>query len=324
MAHKVTSPLSGNHVYRSPFRADNNTVTEPIAIVFILGPARSGTSLLYRLLALHPEVAFISNWNSRFPRVAAVGALQRATRSSRSLRRQWFRPDGNAYVYGRTRPLSERLVPAPVEGEPVFALAGINEDGTTRSPDAVDALRNQIARISRYTGGTFFVNKRVANNRRIALIHRAFPEAHFITITRDGRAVALSLSRVNWWQDSTVWWAGETPTEWAGRGNDPWELCAGNWVHEIDAIDEGLSDIPKEQQTTITYEALVADPCEQLTRVAESIGLPLDDSWLDEVGSVPLPANDHWRTELSDSVVRTITDVQRTTLQRLGYIVDES
>jgi len=311
-------------LFRDTIHADNNRMTEPTTVVFILGPARSGTSLLYRLLALHPDVAFISNWNSRFPRVAAISAFQRVTRSSRSLRRQWFRADGNAYVYGHKRPLSERLVPAPVEGEPVFASAGVNEDGTTGRPDAVDALRNRFTRISQFAGGTHFINKRVANNRRIALIHRSFPEAHFVTIMRDGRAVALSLSRVHWWPSSTVWWADETPTEWAERGNDPWELCAGNWVHEVDAIEEGLADIPNEQQTTIRYETLVADPCEQLTRVAESIGLPLDESWLNAVRSVPLPDNDHWKTELSDSAIRTITDVQRTTLQRLGYIEDES
>ena len=38
--------------------------------VFILGPARSGTTLLYKGLCLHPEIAFISNWSARFPRLS--------------------------------------------------------------------------------------------------------------------------------------------------------------------------------------------------------------------------------------------------------------
>ena len=37
------------------------------APVFLLGPARSGTSLLYKLLCLHRDVAFISNYVARAP-----------------------------------------------------------------------------------------------------------------------------------------------------------------------------------------------------------------------------------------------------------------
>ena len=41
---------------------------------FILGPARSGTTLLYKVLCLHPQVAFISNWRSRFAGLPAVAS----------------------------------------------------------------------------------------------------------------------------------------------------------------------------------------------------------------------------------------------------------
>src|SRR6266576_161164 len=69
---------------------------------FIIGPARSGTSLLYKALCLHPDAAFISNWLARCPSVAALAALNRFARgSSARARRHWFWDDANAYVYGR-------------------------------------------------------------------------------------------------------------------------------------------------------------------------------------------------------------------------------
>ena len=300
-------------------------MTEPQRSIFILGPARSGTSLLYRLLALHPDVAYISNWNARYPKATAVAALQRATRSSRSLRRRWFQVDGNAYVYGRRRPLSERLIPAPVEGEPVFTAAGILVDGSITNPNAADALRESIESITRFSGGTHFVNKRVANNQRIDLIHQALPEARFISIVRDGRAVALSLSGVNWWKDTEVPWAGVTPTEWEEQGNDPWELCARNWLNDIEAVETGLSDVPDRLQTTVTYEGFIATPTAQLKRLAEAVDLPISESWIREVESIPFPDhNQQWKKILPADAIRTITEIQEPALHRLGYLGTDS
>ncbi|MBV9253816.1 MAG: sulfotransferase, partial [Actinobacteria bacterium] len=35
--------------------------------LFLVGAPRSGTSLLYKALCLHPDAAYISNWVNRFP-----------------------------------------------------------------------------------------------------------------------------------------------------------------------------------------------------------------------------------------------------------------
>ena len=96
--------------------------------MFLLGPARSGTSLLYRMLCLHPRVAYISNFQRRLPGFAPVAGLDRLPRRLPGMRRAIWFPDGsNAYVYGRRRSWRERVFPAPVEGESVFARCGIPE-----------------------------------------------------------------------------------------------------------------------------------------------------------------------------------------------------
>src|SRR6266542_3077460 len=129
-----------------------------LAPLFIVGAPRSGTSLLYKLLCLHPRAAWISNWGRRAPGQPALAMLNRlAPRLPATRRRAWFGADGgNAYVYGRPRPLVE-----------------------------------------------------------------AFPRARFVNLIRDGRAVAYSLSRVDWWEDGVVWWYGQTPRRWREEGRDP-------------------------------------------------------------------------------------------------------
>ena len=47
------------------------------APVFLIGAPRSGTSLLYKSLALHEGFGYISNYNERLPRWSAVSALNR-------------------------------------------------------------------------------------------------------------------------------------------------------------------------------------------------------------------------------------------------------
>ena len=92
----------------------------------------------------------------------------------------------------------------------------------------------------------------------------AFPNARFVDITRDGRAVAVSLSRVDWWESSVVWVStaarAEGVASTTGRG-DPWEiLCARNWVEEVRAIDSGIEELNPKQVLRLTYEEFTAEP----------------------------------------------------------------
>ena len=79
-------------------------------------------------------------------------------------------------------------------------------------------------------------------------------------MSRDGRAVARSLLAVDWWPDTDIWWWGGTPRDWAREGGDPLELAAKHWVHEVEAIEEGLAGISSRRVLRVSYEALVRSP----------------------------------------------------------------
>jgi hypothetical protein len=292
--------------------------------VFILGPARSGTTLLYKVLCLHPQVAFISNWRARFGGVPAFARLNRVARRLPSLaRRTWFEAGANAYVYGSRRRLGDRLFPTPVEGEPVYTRAGVARPGGA-DPAGVDprvALPAAFRSIRRQGNGSCLVSKRIANNVRIPLLQRIFPDARFVVLIRDGRAVADSLARVDWWESSFVWWYGGTPAAWRAEGRDPWELCARNWVEEIRAIEEGLQTVPDDHVLRLRYEDVVVNPTHAFEQIATFVGLPDDAAWRTSLAALPISdQNEGWRTRLDPAVVDRITEHQRAELERFGYV----
>ena len=296
--------------------------TTPQGPVFLLGAPRSGTSLVYRALCLNPRASYISNWLNRFPRRRALSMLVGVPRRLPALRsRYWFGEDSNAYRYGRRRPLLERLFPAPVEGEPVFAESGVaNAPLSSPTQEQAARLRATFDAIRRYGGGVV-VSKRISNNLRIPYLAGAFPKARFVALVRDGRAVALSLSRVNWWEESNLWWLeGETPAGWTAAGRDPWELCARAWVEEVHAIERGLAGLAPDRVLRLSYEDLVADPIERLTAIARFSGLPLSEDWLQALKELRFPnRNEAWRRDLPEAAAATVTRIQAEELRRYGY-----
>jgi hypothetical protein len=291
---------------------------------FLLGPARSGTSLLYKALCLHPRAGYIPNWVRKYPAMPALAALNRVPRRLSGARRSvWFGSDSNAYVYGMRRSSLERLFPMPVEGEPLFTRCGLTQYSweTEASPEQQrQALRRAFATLQRASGTDVVISKRIAHNRRIPQLYRAFPEGRFVNIVRDGRAVAYSLSRVDWWEDDIVWWYGDTPRQWRAEGRDPWEICARNWVEELKAIEEGLAVVPDDQCLQITYEGFVANPLGVLRQVAAFAGLPADAGWEAELGRLSFPdRNEAWSKKLDPDVTALVESIQGPSLDRYGY-----
>jgi hypothetical protein len=289
--------------------------------VFVVGPARSGTSLLYKSLCLHDDVAYVSNWVHRFPMAPQLAVLNRLPRRLPAVRRSVWFTSSNAYVYGSRRSLLHRLWPMPVEGEPVYRCCNISDRPAWPLGDEdLPRLRRIFEGVRRASGGRVLVLKRIANNLRIPLLINAFPDAKFVFLLRDGRAVAYSLSRVDWWGDSVVWWYGRTPRDWASEGRDPWELCARNWVEELRAIERGLQVVPMRQRMDIRYEQMVDRPRETLDAVADFAGLAPDGRWHDELRRLRFPdRNETWRDALRPEVVEQISAWQRDDLRRMGY-----
>lgn len=289
--------------------------------MFIVGAPRSGTSLLYRVLALHPRAAWISNYNRRLPALPEAALLNRAAALAPDLRRRvWFGRDAdNAYRYDGRRSRLERCFPQPVEGEPLFARRRVLQSVPGVPPDEGQRrLRTDLERLARASGGGVLVSKRIGHNRRIPLLAEIFPESRFVVMARDGRAVTRSLMAVDWWPQTEIWWWGGTPRDWAVQGRDPVELAARHWVHEVEATERGLSGLPRSRVLRVSYEALVRSPVDVLEGTAAFAGLGDDNRWRRDLDQVTFP-NRNRRAGRDTPVDPRVVRIQAGTLRALGY-----
>jgi hypothetical protein len=292
------------------------------ATAFVIGPGRSGTTLLYKLLCLHPAVAYLSTIEHRLPWLPAALAGRVRVRGFAGKLKYWFQAGGNAYLV--RRPLLQKLVPAPVEGEAVYRRHGLlaipDLDAQVRMDGS--ALRGEFERLRAVAGKALFVSKRTANNRRLPMIDALFPGARYLNLKRDGRDVAASLSRVEWWNDHTLWWDPQhrTPLQVSATGEDMLRLCARNWVAETQAIEQGLSHIDPERVLDVQFERLVVAPVTEMQRVLDFLGLECSAGYDRAITSLGLGMRPgSWQREWSADQIDMVSAELSPYLARQGY-----
>ena len=293
----------------------------------LLGAGRSGTTLLYKILSMHRSVAYISNYVQKLPMLPALAVGNRLLhRLPAAKRRAWFMEEGGAYSNGK-RVRAHALMPTPFEGETLYSHCGvplIPASDALPTRDSTIKLRKAFSIMRRCAGGATIMTKRTANNRRVAWLNAAFPAARYINLVRDGRAVAYSLLKVNWWDDHTLFWSGLTPRSMVERGDDPLELAARNWVEEVRMLDMGIAMLNKQQVLEMRYEELLADPITQVERALDFIGVSpgSDPAFRDLLTSLKLePKRESWPTRWNEAEYRRVVRVQAPTLVRWGYKV---
>lgn len=293
-------------------------------VAFVIGPGRSGTTLLYKLLCLHPDVAYISNVEQKLPWLpGSVTGGMRLRRYEAKLQ-HWFQDSGNAYMV--ERPLLSKAAPVPVEGEAVYERCGIPlfpSPGYQPEDNVARSMRNTFTSLRQASGGAVLISKRTANNRRLPALRSVFPYARYISLIRDGREVADSLGRVGWWDDHPLWWdeSRRTPAEAARDGEDMLGLCARNWVRELEEIQSGLDGLDSTQVLEVRYERLLESPVEELGDVMNFLGLERHAEYDKALMSLGLSSREGaWKRRWSPSQVAMVNAVQGAHLARLGYV----
>lgn len=294
-------------------------------VVFLLGAGRSGTTLLYKLLSLHKDVAYFSNYQNRYPNWPYLAYLQYILNQFPEYkRRSWFKEHGNAY-FNERRGWMQSIVPTPSEAESVYASCGIPltpTDDYHLQPQVAKCLQNRFERIRRMSHGQVLLTKRTANNRRVSILKKVFPDARYIHLIRDGRAVAYSLLRVAWWNDHVLYWTGKTPQEMIAKGANPLELAAKNWVEEMKVLEQGIAQIQSDLLLEVRYEELLCNPFEQLQRILDFMGVSAqkDAEFWDIIESLHLaPKKEKWMHKWTESELNMVLDLQDSTLRHWGF-----
>ena len=120
-----------------------------------------------------------------------------------------------------------------------------------------------VRSILRFQGKRRFVQKHTGF-ARICYLRALFPDALFIHVYRDGRAVAHSMNRVDWWPgDLSGWWWGDMKPaymqEYEDSGRESIVLAAIVWKTLMELIEEECAELTPSQLLRVRYDSMIHD-----------------------------------------------------------------
>jgi Sulfotransferase family len=264
--------------------------------VLILGVSRSGTTLLKEMLDSHSALAIPTE----------------------------------SYFVPQLRDRHRRHFDADAFLDDIGRLSRIREWGVTpelvrerlpRSPTVEEAIRAIYLAYADLRGKPRYGDKTPIYMQRLDVLEHVFPDAQYVHLIRDGRDAGLSFIGMR-----------RRPRFNPARARGI-AAFASQWRLEVEAARDLRRRVGPERYFELTYEALVADPEQQLRRVCEFLGLGFEPAMLayhERVDATSLadhprlaqpPQRDvrSWRREMSRDDVEVFEAVAGELLTELGY-----
>lgn len=293
---------------------------------------RSGTTVTFQAISAHEDFAWFSQVFAALPWLPAVSFLSRASDLAPGLRKANRRTDQGRQVLERARmgPSEAYSVWRRLCGDKFLFDFMLGLEATERERRAVERL---VGKVTRYQGKQRFAAK-LTGPARIEYLSSIFPDALFIHVIRDGRAVVRSLMNVEFWRDSwqmsrPAWENGlsdEQLERWRSSGRSSLALAALQWVAVIERARDEASAIAPQRYAEVRYEDFVTDPKQTIAAAIEFLGLQPSaqvDAYLRERVSLR-NMNYQWRESFSDAEVGALGEIMGEWLDRFGYREDGS
>lgn len=287
-------------------------IREPI---FIIGAGRSGSSIFHRMFCAHQNVAWLSKWHSRYSSnmelikyLTYLGDVPLAGSKLRTL------VDPNECYE-----LWEQICPG--FSVPFRDLRA--EDVTVNNKNKVQAV---LSRVVSERKNRLLI--KITGWSRIGFIREIFPDAKFIHMVRDGRAVANSTLNVDFWWG----WSGPQNWRWgelSTRDNDDWvkhnnsfvALAGIQWRILMDAMIEARGSLDENIFMEVKYEDLCSDPINNFKEVIEFCDLDWSNGFEKNLNSFSLGSKDYkWKQQITDEQRYILEDVLKEHLNKFGYI----
>ena len=253
--------------------------------IFVIGCPRSGTTIALKIMAMHEQLSWVSKYLNRFPLKTGYTILNRLYDLPCIGKRLYFMATQDSSILPRKL---TRFLPAPVEPWTFWTeylssfrwdkgKQAIHRRRTAQdiSDEEVCRIREVIDSIVRTQNKTRFLSK-YTDYPRIKYLTQAFPDAQFVHVLRDGRAVAASYHKImedrwlNSWKNREWWinsWPEEWKKEWIDRTNSKLNFGAYQWKYLVSEIKDDAKVLPSDQYIEIRYSDMVNSPYDTFKRV---------------------------------------------------------
>jgi hypothetical protein len=278
--------------------------------VFVVGCARSGTTLLKRVLNAHSQIAITkeTHW-------IPILYQQRTGLTSEDL-------------------VTEELITKLLE-DWRFSRLGIGRPELEQLLDSGASMT-----YARFVSGIFDLygqgqgkplvgDKTPIYGLEIDLLHRLWPGAKFVHLIRDGRDVCLSVR--NWQRKDGGTGLEENFTTWI---EDPVTTAAVWWKWRVRLAQEAGQALPPESYHELRYEEFVSHPEETCARLCAFLGVSYDEGMLrfhegrtrqqpgfsSKRAWLPItPGLRNWRTQMPAEETERFEAAAGSLLDELGY-----
>lgn len=288
--------------------------------IFIVGTGRCGSTAFHRLLGVHPQTMWLSGFAEEFPYRPRWNRWAVTAMGSPALRR----------IFGK------RIKPGENYGFWYAHAYGFAEPGRdlVRS-DVTPRVRQQMhaAIEPMLTSRRSRLLIKLTGWSRIGFLNEVFPDAQFVHIVRDGRAVASSLLHINAWQwrgwyGPYSWRYGplseEDQTAWDASGRSFVALAGLQWKIHTRAVEAARQALDPARFLEIKYEQFCEQPGDTCRRVIQFGGLEPSPEFERHVAAARITdMSDRWRRDLSPEQQALLTGLLRNELQRYGYDVSQ-
>jgi hypothetical protein len=246
--------------------------------IFIIGCPRSGTTITLNVMAFHEQLSWVSNYVNRFPRKTRLSIINRIFNVPLISKQLYLALTKSDTVWqGKIK----KYLPIPVEPWNFWNKYLSNFQwkrggdipprrrtaGDTTSEE-VRKVREAIESIQKSHGKDRFLSK-YTDFPRMKYLTQAFPDAIFVHIVRDGRAVAASYhnkiesGRFGTWKEREWWikgWPPEWRNEWRLQFGSPLSFVAFQWKFFVREIFKDARLIPPEQYIEVNYSNIISSP----------------------------------------------------------------
>ncbi len=169
-----------------------------------------------------------------------------------------------------------------------------------------------------------FLNKHPRNSVRLDYLSKVFPDAFYIHVMRDGRAVTNSILETicrNPERRKIPYGNFCKPPGWRQMQNgDPVAQAAIQW-REITRYILENKKVLGNRYLAVRYEDLCEKPREVLASAFSFVGLPFSDEYLSAIPNKLDNRNDKFKKNFSTQQIKTIYDIQKDLLLEIGYAV---